>query len=89
LICRHPDGIFLVYMPGYDRAAAAAWADDVTLSNLGENLRTQDGVTRIPIQLRAKVAAIDTQRAGQGLENATSGGNAQSVPFEPIFAQIS
>ncbi len=89
LICRHPDGIFLVYMPGYDRAAAAAWADDVTLSNLGENLRTQDGVTRIPIQLRAKVAAIDAQTAGQGLENTASGGKAQSVPFEPIFAQIS
>jgi hypothetical protein len=46
-------------------------------------------VTRIPIQLRAKVAAIDAQTAGQGLENAASGGKAQSVPFEPIFAQIS
>jgi hypothetical protein len=60
-ICRHPDGMFLVYLPGFDRDRATAWANEVIQLNPGAGIRTPDGSARIPLQLRVKVAALSPQ----------------------------
>ncbi len=61
LMCRHPDGLIMVYMGGMDKDAAAAWANDLAAKGLGSDLRTPDGTGKIPLQLRVKVASLDPQ----------------------------
>lgn len=60
-MCRHQDGMFMVYLPGYERDAAAQWANDVASLNPTAGIKTPDGSTKIPMQLRVKVAAISPQ----------------------------
>jgi hypothetical protein len=74
LICRHPDGMFLVFMPQAEREFAMNWANDVVESDLGDDIRLSDGITRMPIAMRAKVAALDSTAIS-------------SVPMKPALAK--
>jgi hypothetical protein len=61
MICRHPQGMFLVYLPGYERDQAQEWANEIIALNPGAGIRTPDGSAKIPLQLRVKVAALSPQ----------------------------
>lgn len=69
LICRHPDGMFLVFMPQQTREIAMNWANEIIENHLGDDLRLGDGITRMPIYLRAKVAAIDATALSSNMPN--------------------
>lgn len=60
-MCKHPDGLIMVYMGGMDREAASEWASDLVAKNLGSDLRTPDGTGKVSLQLRAKVASLNPQ----------------------------
>lgn len=61
LMCKHPDGMIMAFLPGSERDYASEWADDLVAMNLSQDLRTPDGSNRVPIQLRVKVAATNPQ----------------------------
>ncbi|MBS1729091.1 MAG: hypothetical protein JST51_20415 [Armatimonadetes bacterium] len=61
LMCKHPDGLIMVFLKGTDKDSASVWANDVTSKGLGNDLRTPDGSARIPLQLRVKVASLSPQ----------------------------
>ena len=61
-MCRHPDGMFMVYLPGASREAATEWANEISSRTPSAGIRTPDGSERIPLQLRVKVAALGSKR---------------------------
>jgi hypothetical protein len=65
LMCRHPDGMFMVYLPGASREAATEWASEISSKTPSAGIRTPDGLERIPLQLRVKVAALDPRTSPQ------------------------
>jgi len=65
LMCRHPDGMFMVYLPGASREAATEWANEVSSKTPSAGIRTPDGSQKIPLQLRVKVAALDPRTSPQ------------------------
>ncbi len=65
LMCRHPDGMFMVYLPGAARDAATEWANEISSKTPSAGIRTPDGSERIPLQLRVKVAALDPRTSPQ------------------------
>lgn len=64
-MCRHPDGMFLVYLPGASKEAATEWATEITAKTPAAGLRTPDGTQRIPIQLRTKIATLNPTSSPQ------------------------
>lgn len=65
LMCRHPDGMFMVYLPGASREAATEWANEISAKTPSAGIRTPDGSQRIPLQLRVKVAALNPTTSPQ------------------------
>lgn len=65
LMCRHPDGMFMVYLPGASREAATEWASEISSKTPSAGIRTPDGSERIPLQLRVKVASMDPKSSPQ------------------------
>lgn len=61
LMCKHPDGLIMVYMGGIDKDAALNWGNDLASKGLGMDLRTPDGTAKLPLQLRVKVATLSPQ----------------------------
>ncbi|HLP00025.1 MAG TPA: hypothetical protein VK171_15630, partial [Fimbriimonas sp.] len=61
IMCKHPDGMIMVFLTGAERDYASEWAEDLVALNLSQDLRTPDGSNRIPLQLRVKVAATNPQ----------------------------
>lgn len=61
IMCKHPDGLIMVYMPTIDKDHAAAWANDLANKGLGADLKTPDGTAKMPLQLRVKVATLSPQ----------------------------
>ncbi len=61
LMCKHPDGLIMVYLLGGEKEAAANWANDLVAKGIGADLRTPDGSAKMPLQLRAKVASLSPQ----------------------------
>ena len=61
LMCRHQDGIVMVYLNGEDKDQASEWANDLAAKGLGSDLKTPDGSAKIPLQLRVKVASLSPQ----------------------------
>ena len=65
LMCRHPDGMFMVYLPGASREAATEWANEISAKSPSAGIRTPDGSERIALQLRVKVAALNPKTSPQ------------------------
>ena len=61
LMCKHPDGLIMVYLLGAEKESAAAWANDLVAKAIGADLKTPDGSGKMPFQLRAKVASLSPQ----------------------------
>jgi hypothetical protein len=61
LMCKHPDGLIMVYLRGTDRELASNWANDLAGKGLGSDLRTPDGTAKMPLQLRVKIASLSPQ----------------------------
>jgi hypothetical protein len=61
LMCKHPDGIIMVYLVGGEKESATAWANDLVAKGMGADFKTPDGSAKMPIQLRAKVASLSPQ----------------------------
>lgn len=61
LMCKHPDGLIMVYLVGGEKDAASVWANDLVSKAMGADLRTPDGSAKMPFQLRAKVASLSPQ----------------------------
>jgi hypothetical protein len=60
-MCKHPDGLIMVYLLGGEKEVASVWANDLVAKGIGADLRTPDGSAKMPLQLRAKVAALSPQ----------------------------
>ena len=61
LMCKHPDGLIMVYLQGSEKESAAAWANDLVAKGMGADLKTPDGSAKMPLQIRAKVASLSPQ----------------------------
>jgi hypothetical protein len=61
LMCKHPDGLIMVYLMGAEKETASAWANDLVAKGMGADLKTPDGSAKMPLQLRAKVASLSPQ----------------------------
>ena len=61
LMCKHPDGLIMVYVIGGDREAVSMWANELVAKAMGADLKTPDGAAKMPLQLRAKVASLSPQ----------------------------
>jgi hypothetical protein len=61
LMCKHPDGLIMVYLLGGEKESASLWANELVAKGIGADLRTPDGSAKMPLQLRAKVAALSPQ----------------------------
>ncbi len=62
-ICRRDEGDYVVLLPKVGVDQATSWANDVTATSAMIAVRTADGSAKIPLALRAKVAAIDRQES--------------------------
>lgn len=62
-ICRRDEGDYVVFLPKALVDKASSWANDVTASAAMIAVKTLDGSTKIPLALRAKVAALDKQES--------------------------
>ncbi|MBC8066452.1 MAG: hypothetical protein H7Y17_16595, partial [Chlorobia bacterium] len=63
-ICRRDEGDYVVFLPKVGVEKASSWSTEVTASSAMIAIRTPDGSAKIPLALRAKVAAIDRQDSG-------------------------
>ena len=61
LMCKHPDGLIMVYLLGAEKEAATLWANDLVAKGIGTDIKTPDGTAKMPLQLRAKVASLSPQ----------------------------
>ena len=61
LMCKHPDGLIMVYLLGAEKEAATLWANDLVAKGIGTDIKTPDGTAKMPLQLRAKVANLSPQ----------------------------
>ena len=61
LMCKHPDGLIMVYVIGGEREAVSMWANELVAKAMGADLKTPDGAAKMPLQLRAKVASLSPQ----------------------------
>jgi hypothetical protein len=61
LMCKHPDGLIMVYLLGGEKEFASTWANDIVAKGIGADLKTPDGSAKMPLQLRAKVASLSPQ----------------------------
>jgi GAF domain-containing protein len=61
LMCKHPDGLIMVYLLGGEKESAVAWANELVAKGIGADLKTPDGSAKMPLQLRAKVASLSPQ----------------------------
>ncbi len=60
-ICLHPNHLLMVFMETKDGAYAVSWANDMASLSPSISIRTPDGSTPIPVNLRAKVAQFSPQ----------------------------
>ena len=63
IICRHPSNLFLVFIETEDGTAPTSWANEMAAIGPQIGIRTPDGTTRIPIDIRAKVARYSPQNS--------------------------
>ncbi len=62
-ICRRDEGDYVVFLPKVMVDKASSWANDITASAAMIAVKTLDGSGKIPLALRAKVAALDKQES--------------------------
>lgn len=71
-LCRRDEGDYIVFLRDMDETFARSWANDAAASASMIGITTPDGRARIPLALKAKVAAIEQQFDQFSAENVAS-----------------
>lgn len=61
-VCRRDEGDYVVFLPGMEEGAARSWANEAAAVAGSFPMTTPDGRVRMPVSLRAKVAAFSPQK---------------------------